>query len=313
MKELLRFTPVIKKTVWGGRRLAQEFHYCADSDGIGECWGISAHPHGDCVVAQGRFQGMKLSQLYREHRELFGNLQSPDFPLLVKIIDAEKKLSIQVHPHDEYARLHENGSQGKTECWYVMDCPEKAELIIGHHARTREQLEMMIREGRYEELIRRVSVHKGDFIRINPGTIHSITEAMLILEIQQNSDITYRVYDYERLVNGQPRALHVEQSIAVTNVPDQSDKENIMQAGALSKNMIHQLIDCAYFRVYKLEINRKYLMKMKAPFIQISVLSGMGTIDGKKLEKGDHIILPNGYDEAEFDGELEMILSAPIG
>lgn len=308
-KNIIWLQPVIKETLWGGDRLAKEFHYVEDGSGLGECWGISAHPHGDCVIAEGPYQGKTLSWLYREHRDLFGNLRNSEFPLLVKIIDAKEKLSIQVHPDDAYANAHENGSLGKTECWYVMDCPEGAQLVIGHNAKTRKELADMVHAGRYEELIRRVPVKKGDFIQIVPGTIHAITEGLLILETQQSSDVTYRVYDYNRLYHGKLREIHVEQSIEVTNVPDESDKKGISHTQNLAINEMHELVSCEYYNVWKLNLNGSFQIDQRYPFLLVSVIGGSGRINGNAVKKGDHLILPAGYGSAELTGEMEMILS----
>lgn len=228
---------------------------------------------------------------------------------MVKIIDAKEKLSIQVHPDDAYAREHENGSLGKTECWFVLDCPEGAELVIGHNAKTRKELADMVHAGRYEKLIRKVPVKKGDFIQIIPGTIHSITPGMLILETQQSSDVTYRVYDYGRLVNGKPRPIHVEQSIAVTNVPDGTDKTGIRHFADLSKNELHELISCEFYRTWKLDVDGSFEMDQNHPFLLVSVLNGEGMIDGRQIKKGVHLILPSGYGRIHFEGELELSLA----
>ncbi len=311
-KEIIWLEPVLKKNIWGGERLIKEFHYAESGSGIGECWGISAHPSGDCTVREGKYQGRMLSELYSSRRELFGNLKNPQFPLLVKIIDAKQKLSIQVHPDDTYAEEHENGSQGKTECWYVMDCPENAELVIGHNAKTREELRHMIQEECYEDLIRRVPVKKGDFIQIVPGTIHAITGGMLILETQQNSDITYRVYDYGRIADGKLRPLHVKQSIEVTNVPDCTDKRGILHAANVPENQLVELVSCEYYKVWKLCVKAIFEMQQNQPFLLVSVLDGEGAIDGHPLKKGDHLILPSGYGRVIFEGNPEMILSAPV-
>ena len=308
-REVIWLRPVLKENIWGGSRLVTEFHYLEEGSGLGECWGISAHPHGDCEIAEGPYQGKPLSWLYENHRELFGNIADPAFPLLVKIIDAKDKLSIQVHPNDTYAMEHENGSLGKTECWYVMDCPEDAELIIGHHAKTREELSAMARAGKYEELIRRVPVKRGDFVQIIPGTIHAITAGMLILETQQSSDVTYRFYDYGRLVDGKPRQLHVEQSIEVTNVPDESDKTGLVHAQGLSENVLHELVACDYYRVWKLNLNGSFSAEQKGPFLLVSVLDGAGCIGGRAIKKGDHFILPAGYGEISLEGCAELVLS----
>ncbi len=311
-REPLILEPVIKENVWGGSRLVTEFHYRESGEGLGECWGISAHPHGDCRIAEGQYKGKTLSELYREHRELFGNLKNPEFPLLVKIIDAKEKLSIQVHPDDAYARIHENGSLGKTECWYVMDCPEGAELVIGHNAKTRQELADLVHAGKYEELIRRIPVRKGDFVQIVPGTIHAITEGLLILETQQSSDITYRVYDYGRLVDGKPRQIHVEQSIEVTNVPDESVEKGLVHAQGLSENELHELVSCDFYRVWKLNVNGQCEIGQDYPFLNLSVIEGEGSLNGRKIRRGDHMILPAGYGRMSFQGNMECILSTAV-
>lgn len=311
-EKILVPAPVLKENVWGGNRLVTEFHYKSEGSGYGECWGISAHPHGDCVIAEGEYAGETLSHLYREHRELFGNLKSPEFPLLVKIIDAQDKLSIQVHPDDAYAGTHENGSLGKTECWYVMDCPEGAELVIGHKAKTREELADMVHQGRYEELIRRVPVKKGDFIQIEPGTIHAITAGLLILETQQSSDITYRVYDYGRLVDGKPRPIHVEQSIQVANVPDESDEKALKHTQDYAVNRLNELASCDFYKVWKLKVEGEFSLEQEEPFLLLSVIQGNGVLDGRNVKRGDHLILPADYGRASFSGNMELILSTAV-
>lgn len=309
---IIKLKPVLKTVVWGGSRLATDFHYVPDGDHLGECWGISAHPNGDCEIEGGQFHGMKLSALYAQRRDLFGNFDSPVYPLLVKIIDARDKLSIQVHPDDAYAAQYENGSLGKTECWYIMDCPEGAELVIGHKAKTREELREMVHRGRYMDLIRRVPVKKGDFVQIEPGTIHAITEGMLILETQQSSDLTYRVYDYDRLVDGKKRPIHVEQSIAVTNVPDEADRKGLIHGADLPENALCKLVECAFYTVWKCSLDGECHINQEYPFLQISVLEGEGKIDHSDVKKGDHLILPAGYGKAVFRGRMELILSAPV-
>lgn len=290
-----------------------EFPYRAEGEHIGECWGVSAHPHGDCVVAGGEYAGMTLSRLYGEHRELFGGIQAEEFPLLIKIIDAEADLSIQVHPDDTYAKEHEGVPFGKTECWYVMDCPENAALVIGHHAKTREELADMVARDEYEELIRRVPVKKGDFLQIEPGTVHAITGGFLLLETQQSSDITYRVYDYGRLVDGKPRQLHVNKSIDVINVPDEADQKSLRHTEGLPENQINLLVECDCYRVWKLSLKGNLSVEQKYPFLILSVLEGSGTVDGCPVEKGAHFLLTDGHGTATLQGEMEIILSTVGG
>jgi beta-glucosidase len=309
MREMLILEPVFKECVWGGERLVKEFPYDVQGDHIGECWAVSAHPNGDCVVKEGTYAGMTLSALYAEHRELFGDIDAKEFPLLVKIIDAAQNLSIQVHPDDAYAQAKEGCPYGKTECWYIMDCDESASLIIGHNAKTKAELEQLVAENRYDELIREVPVKKGDFLQIDPGTVHAIKGGFLILETQQSSDITYRVYDYGRLVDGKPRQLHVQQSLDVINVPDEADQKALSHAADLAENKMHLLADCPYYRVWKLCVNGTFTIEQNEPFLILSVLEGSGTIDGRKVEKGANLMLPAGYGEVAMEGEMELILS----
>ena len=152
--ELLFLEPVFKEAIWGGTKLRDSFGYDIPSDTTGECWAISAHKNGDCKIAGGRYDGRYLSQLWEEEPELFGNYPGSQFPLLIKIIDAKNDLSIQVHPDDAYASEHENGSLGKTECWYVLDCEPGTKIVIGHNAKDKKELEEMIRQGRWDEFIR---------------------------------------------------------------------------------------------------------------------------------------------------------------
>ena len=315
-KEIIFLKPVFKQMIWGGNRLHTQFGYEIPGDNTGECWGISAHPNGDAIVREGSFEGMTLSRLWESHQELFGNLaeeKSMDrFPLLIKIIDAKDDLSIQVHPDDAYAAKNENGSLGKTECWYLIDCPEGAELVIGHHAKDRQELSEMIHSGRWKELIRRIPVKKGDFIQIDPGTVHAITAGCMILETQQNSDITYRLYDYDRLSDGKPRQLHIDQSIDVITVPAKSAEESVSSMAGLPENKWHTLITCPYYAVYKLNLNGKLEFRQEHPFLNLSILEGNGTIDGKELKKGDHLILPAGYGDVVLQGNMECIASAVV-
>ncbi len=308
-REIIFLKPQLKDVVWGGSKLRDEFGYEGAGGSTGECWGISAHPNGDDEIINGRFKGMSLSALYREHREVFGGIAAEEFPLLVKIIDAKQDLSIQVHPDDKYVKEHENCPYGKTECWYVMDCPPNAELVIGHNARTREELADMIHEGRYEELIKNVPVRKGDFLQITPGTVHAIKGGFTILETQQSSDITYRVYDYGRLVNGKERPLHVQQSIDVITVPDRAGEEALSHTDGLPENTMNKLISCDHYTVWKLQVTDEAVTEQKYPFLLASVLDGSGSVDGVSVKKGDHFILPAGYGRAVFAGRMELILS----
>ena len=309
VRPILFLKPVFKQMLWGGNKLNAEFGYQIPGDDTGECWAISAHPNGDCVVREGIYAGKTLSELWKEHGELFGDLDLDRFPLLTKIIDAKDDLSIQVHPDDAYAGEHENGSLGKTECWYVLDCPKDAALVVGHNAATREELQNMVEQGRWGELIREIPVKKGDFIQINPGTVHAIKGGLMILETQQNSDITYRVYDYDRLTDGKPRQLHVKQSIDVITVPAPSAEDSVRFADDLPKNVMNELISCDYYTVWKLDVTGSVTVEQKYPFLNMSVIEGEGLVNGQMIKKGDHFILPAGIGEVSLRGDMKIIAS----
>lgn len=313
--EVIFLDPVCSHNIWGGSRLGREFGYKVEGSDIGECWGISAHPNGDGTVRGGTYDGKKLSELWSGHPELFGNLQYDRYPLLTKIIDAQDDLSIQVHPDDDYAQKNENGSLGKTECWYIMDCGEGGEeasgtLVAGHNARTREELSQMVAQGRWKELIREIPIKKGDFIQIEPGTVHAIKAHTLILETQQNSDITYRLYDYDRVqANGKKRELHIDKSLDVITVSEAGEQPNVRSTCGLPENELNLIYSCPKYDIFKLSVKGEASFEQSYPFLAASVLEGEGEIDGAALRKGNHFIIPSGYGKVRISGCLSLILS----
>lgn len=306
--DIIFLKPVFKQMIWGGDRLRSVFGYDIPGNNTGECWAISAHPSGDCIIREGQFQGMTLSTLWQEHQELFGNSKEKVFPLLTKIIDAKEDLSIQVHPDDVYAREHENGALGKTECWYVLDCDKDATIVIGHNARSKEELKLMIAENRWEDLIREIPIKKGDFFQINPGCIHAIKGGTMLLETQQNSDITYRLYDYDRLCNGKKRELHINQSIDVIEVPFQETVADVENSS--SNTWMEELISCPCYTVWKGIVDGKEFFKQDRKFMLVSIIEGKGYIGNVPVYMGDHFILPYGFGEREARGSFTCICSA---
>ena len=305
--------PVFKEAVWGGRKLRDDFGYEIPSDSTGECWGIGAHKNGDCEIAEGTYKGEHLSKLWEEHPELFGNEDGKygkEFPLLIKIIDAKSDLSIQVHPDNAYAKEHENGSLGKTECWYILDSEPGTQIVIGHHAKDKEELMQMVEEKRWKDLIREVPVKKGDFYQIDPGCVHAIKGGTVILETQQSSDITYRVYDYDRLQNGKPRQLHVEQSIDVIEAPFKTaDIDTFTEEipGAVHTHFV----TCKFYSVDKYDIDGVFTLDAKKYYTNVSVIAGEGTVNGIPVKKGTHFIIPANFNGCRFEGKLSVICSNP--
>jgi mannose-6-phosphate isomerase len=315
MNQPLFLQPVFQERIWGGTALKDLFGYDIPSEHTGECWAISGHPNGQSVVKNGPFRGKTVGELWETHRELFGNHPSPVFPLLTKILDANADLSVQVHPDDVYANQHENGELGKTECWYIIDCKENAEMIFGHHAKTKEELISLIESGKWEQLLNRIPIKPGDFFYVPSGTIHALCEGTLVLETQQSSDTTYRVYDYDRKdQNGNTRELHLEKAIDVITVPH----KGFSSQPVIEKRDGHTVttfVETEYFTVYKWEITEKADFKQDKPFLLMSVINGDGKLTvGKEtyeIKKGDHFIMPSGTEDFTIEGILEVIVSHP--
>lgn len=312
MTEPLFLKPVFQERIWGGTALKDKFGYEIPNDHTGECWAISAHPNGPSVVENGEFAGKTLIELWKEQPELFGNHPTKVFPLLTKILDANADLSVQVHPDDEYANLHENGELGKTECWYIIDCKEGAELIYGHTANTKEQFEKMIEDDEWKQLLRTVKIKPGDFFYVPSGTIHALGEGTLVLETQQSSDTTYRLYDYGRLQDGKPRELHIEQSVAVATIPHK-DADTTPEVKTIPGAEITKFVEAEYFTVYKWELNGQAEFQQDSPFLLVSVIDGGATMkvgnESYPIKKGDHFILPAGTGAFTLDGNAQMIVS----
>jgi mannose-6-phosphate isomerase len=304
---------VFKERIWGGTTLKTEFGYEIPSEQTGECWAISAHPNGPSVVENGPYAGVTLDKLWIEHPEVFGNPTEKVFPLLTKILDANMDLSVQVHPNDSYAMINENGELGKTECWYIIDCKEDADMIFGHSARTKEELIEQIQSGKWNELLRRVKIKPGDFFYVPSGTIHALCEGTLVLETQQSSDTTYRVYDYDRRdAEGNLRELHLEKAIDVTSVPHQDSTVSPKvqnQEGAT----ITTFVEAEFFSVYKWEIDGKANFTFPDQYLLLSVIKGKGSLahngENYNLEKGDHLIIPFGFGAFDIEGNCDVIVS----
>lgn len=304
---ILFLKPVFKDAVWGGNLLA-DFGYEEAGANAGECWGISAHKNGDCVVKEGEYAGKTLSWCWDNHRELFGDMAGEVFPLLIKILGAEDDLSIQVHPNDEYAAINENGALGKTECWYILDCKEDANIVIGHNAKDKQELADMIYHKKWKDLIRVIPIKKGDFFQINPGCLHAIKGGTLLIETQQSSDVTYRVYDYDRLQNGTPRDLHIQQSIDCITAPhkDYDGDKIVNNFSGITRTM---LVKCPFYTLEKWDINGKYNFKQDKPFVNVSVIDGSGMVDDKEISKGDHFIITSLAKECVFKGQMTVMVS----
>lgn len=311
MESIIELVPVFKEKIWGGRKLETEFGYEIPAGPVGECWAISAHPAGDDEIASGEYAGRTLSWLWDEHRELFGNCEGDRFPLLVKIIDAKDDLSIQVHPDNDYAAEHEDGSLGKKECWYVLSAEPGQTIVVGQRARSREEFAQMVEEGRWSELLNEIPIKAGDFFQIDPGTVHAIKGGTVILESQQSSDVTYRVYDYDRKQDdGTLRPLHMQQALDVIDfdcAPLTSGEVEL--SGPVTTLEQNECYTVDLVRVGEDGCPAELAVETPHPFTCISVIEGEGVVNGREVKKGTHLLALSACDALELSGTMQVVLS----
>ena len=308
---VLKLKPSCKDYLWGGRRLADEYGKEYDGDVLAETWELSCHPDGPSTIVNGECAGKTLEQYIEEKGKgvLGSNCRRfRDFPILIKFIDAKQNLSIQVHPDNRYA-LKNEGQYGKTEMWYVMDAGKDAFLYYGFKKEiSREEFARRIQEDTLLEVLNAVPVQKGDVLFIESGTIHAIGRDILIAEIQQNSNVTYRVYDYGRVgKDGKKRDLHIEKALAVTNrVP-------LIK----SRSSYPHVADCDYFTVDKLNLDGQMMRRMEGnvseeSFVSILILDGEGTVTcGERVSyrKGDSLFLPAGSGAYVIEGSCDALIT----
>lgn len=309
----LKLEPAIKDYIWGGTRLSKEFDMVSFLDRQAEAWVLSCHPDGENMIKNGAFASGTLSDvLQNEGRAYIGTHAErfSSFPVLIKLIDAHDNLSLQVHPDDAYAREHENQS-GKTEMWYVIDCEKGAKLIYGLKENvTREDFEKAIEENTVLSLCNEIEVKKGDVFFITAGTLHAIGKGILLAEVQQSSNVTYRVYDYGRLQNGNPRELHVKKALDVLNLSKTEPKKSY--APEKGENGRTLLSSCDIFTVSRLDVEES--MKVTADessFVSLVALEGNGVLCHKDsvltFYKGESIFLPAGLGEVEILGNVTAL------
>ena len=308
---VFKLRPSCKDYIWGGHRLVEEYGKEYEGEILAETWELSCHPDGPSTIVNGAYAGKTLEEYIEEAgKEVLGKncRRFRDFPILIKFIDAKQNLSIQVHPDNRYA-LKNEGQYGKTEMWYVMDAGKDAFIYYGFKKEiSKEEFARRIQEDTLLEVLNAVPVQKGDVLFIESGTIHAIGEDILIAEIQQNSNVTYRVYDYVRVgKDGKKRDLHIEKALAVTNrVP-------LIK----SKSSYPHVADCDYFTVDKLNLDGQMMRRMEGyvseeSFVSILILDGEGTVscgDQVTYKKGDSLFLPAGSGTYVIEGSCDALIT----
>ena len=311
----LLLKPPIKDYIWGGTRLQTEYGFNTDKEKAAEGWMLSCHKDGESKVLNGAFAGKTLAEaLTTLGKEALGkNAQNfSEFPILIKLIDAKDKLSVQVHPDDEYALKVEN-EYGKNEMWYVIDCEEGASLIYGFNKQIeKDEFERRIKDNTLNEVCNFVPVKKGDVFFITAGTLHAIGEGILIAEVQQSSNSTYRVSDYGRLgADGKPRPLHIEKALAVTHtVPPELPYGNVGDVEEFSYGSERQLASSQYFSVKLIKLNGMKDIYSLESFVSLLVLEGDCILafgaEHTLLKKGQSVFVPAGV-KTSVSGTAEIL------
>ncbi|MFT3952526.1 MAG: class I mannose-6-phosphate isomerase [Oscillospiraceae bacterium] len=314
--EMLKLKPAFKDYLWGGTRLRDDFKKDCAFEKIAESWELSCHKDGDSVIANGADAGKTLAAYLAENTAALGTscARFDNFPILIKLIDAKDNLSVQVHPDNDYA-LRVEGEYGKTEMWYIVDCDEGAELLYGFASEvSKEEFARRIADNTLLSVTNSVPVKKGDVFFIAAGTLHAIGKGILIAEIQQNSNTTYRIYDYGRVgADGKTRPLHVEKALDVTALcPAQPYPESpVVTHAGYTEQLLAQ---CDYFHVTKLDVTANAALEVTGEsFVSLLFLDGAGTLSGggQALEfaKGDSFFLPAGFGNYMISGECEVIVT----
>ena len=301
----LKLKPALKDYLWGGTRLKTEYKMESDLEKVAEAWVLSTHKDGPSVVLNGELCGKTLTEAV----EIFGadclgenGKKFSYFPILIKLIDARDDLSVQVHPNDEYA-LKVEGEYGKTEMWYIVDCEEGAALYYGFKEEiSKEEFRKKIADNTITDVLNRVPVKKGDVFFIPSGTIHAIGRGILIAEIQQNSNTTYRVCAYGRLgADGKPRPLHIDKAVEVTNLTPPPESKDL-SAGTFA--------ECEYFKVRLFSTDKQKEIEVdNASFTSLLCLEGEVSFDGVTLAKGDCAFIPANRGKITFKGSATLIES----
>ncbi len=307
----IKFELNLVEKIWGGHSFLNYKEEVNPNINYGESWEVSAHKNGLSVIANGEFKGQKLIDIINEYGDSFlgeGITEKFDkFPMLIKFLDIHDKLSVQVHPNDEYA-LENEGEFGKLEAWYVIEASPDAELILGvKEGVTKKELKEKMEDNDFDDLFNIVSVKKGDFINVEPGTVHaSLNGSILIYEIQQNSDATYRIYDFDRIFNGQKRELHLKKALDVID----NKKKVIIKNTEKDKREVIELSNNKYFNLEKINCKKKYIEKNDSFFRIYSNIEGKGKIvyNNKEVEfkKGDTFFIPTKL-KIEIIGDLELL------
>ncbi len=309
---ITRLEPVYKDYIWGGNKLNEFYGKNSGLSVTAESWELSCHKDGMCKIVDGEYAGRTLLDALTDSPDALGEKAArfEFFPILIKFIDALSDLSVQVHPSDEYA-LKNEGQYGKTEMWYVVEAEDDAKLVYGLNKEvSREEFAELAKGPELMNVLNFVPVKKGDVFFIQSGVIHAIGKGLLICEIQQNSNLTYRVYDYDRTdAQGNKRPLHVEKAIAVSKLSTEPLKTNGEPVFSNENVSVENLATCEYFVVDKITLNGDYSITPDGSFISLTVVDGSGKIGDLDVVKGTTVFIPANAGEVSVSGNMTALSS----
>ncbi|MBR6093671.1 MAG: class I mannose-6-phosphate isomerase [Lachnospiraceae bacterium] len=314
--------PVGKDYLWGGNRLNDDFSKNLPVSPLAETWECSTHEAGICKVGSGEFSGKSLKEVLAAYPEMLGRHanEKGDLPILVKLIDAKEDLSLQVHPDDEYAAVFENGSLGKTEMWYVLYAAPGSEIIYGFKENTsKEEVKKALEEGKIENLIQRVPIQKDQVFFVPPGTVHGVGKGALLAEVQESSDITYRIYDYDRVgKDGKKRPLHIDKALEVMDYNKADSPRQPIRVLKYTMGSASEILNrCKYFQTERLLMNtercREYMSfsQLRETFQILLCTDGCGVLHAGDMTldifRGDCIFVPAGGKTMKLHGMAQFL------
>ncbi len=308
---MYKVNPVFSEKIWGGNKL-KEYGFEIPSDKTGEAWIISAYEGNSSILDN----GIELREFYSSNKELFNNYPTEEFPLLAKILDANDNLSIQVHPNDENAMKLENYPFGKTECWFVLDAKEDTEIIVGINADSKDKAKELIDNSKWDQLLNKQSISRGDLFDIKAGTVHAILKDTVIYELQQSSDITYRIYDFDRLDDeGNARELHIEKSLDVIDYEADNNKTSSSLISKEDNLERHLLITNHIYTLEKWFVNGDSELVLdinEKNFLLLTVVEGTVNINGKGLKQYESgIVTSDELSNIKISGNAEILVGNP--
>lgn len=307
-KKIFKISPFFEARIWGGKRMLETFNYKTDIYPIGEVYNVVALPNqADCSVIGTK---LSLSQLYDQYPQWF-KCDTKQLPIRINLLDPLADLSVQLHPDDNYAKIHDN-SRGKPEAWVILDSPNDGYIVLGHKAQTKKEFSQLVKNKQWDKLLKYIPVKKDYFIDIPAGTLHAIGKDVLTYNISRNADLTYRLYDYDRIdpTTNQERDLHINKVIDNVLVPDSSKGliwfDSYMKNGCETTDYWDEP---GLYSLSRIKVTHQGTYKQER-FYFITVVDGKGKINDVEIAKGETVFIPDSFGDVQLQGSLDMFIAS---